>query len=250
MNPFDSFFWSEHKYKIIGGILALLFLIILLIFGKSCDKTTPKDKVEESLSSPIVVETKESSEVEDEGEIETEIMRLNDYTLNEVYSVIYAQSNSGNTRTYVTKNLGFYGNSNYNYTLEPYKEYDFITFEQVISKDEELTEELAPSTFTLEALADKAISEGMIYSLSTDESIKFVNNLIQEGYTLQYKVSTSKYTEVYLSDLSIKDPPCLRIIIPEYEDILIISELSNISEVDLDKILQIKDMEEVYETQS
>ena len=64
-----------------------------------------------------------------------------------------------------------------------------------------------------------------------------------------YKISTSDYTDVYLEDLTALNTG-LRVIFREEEDILIISEISDMSSIDIDTILQTKLTEEYNENQN
>ena len=88
-----------------------------------------------------------------------------------------------------------------------------------------------------------------MYRVTTEDAIKVINNLIQEGYNLHYKISTSDYTDVYLEDLTALNTG-LRVIFREEEDILIISEISDMSSIDIDTILQTKLTEEYNENQN
>ena len=66
---------------------------------------------------------------------------------------------------------------------------------------------------------------------------------------MHYKISTSDYTDVYLEDLTALNTG-LRVIFREEEDILIISEISDMSSIDIDTILQTKLTEEYNENQN
>ena len=249
MGPFDSFFFSEHKYHIIGGIVSIILLICLVIGVKSCgnNKQESLNPDEQTLSESM---TSVSSEVDEEHKkVDTEVLSFHDYTMNQHYVIHKEEDLSTHTeRVYVTRNFENYGSSKYSYTNDAYIEHDFVTFETLLGMTDEERAIVAPNNLSMEELSDNAVVEGLIYTLNTEDAIKFVNNLIQEGYTIQYKISTSKYTEVYLQDLNEHSDACLRILIPEDKDILIISEIEDITDDNIK--LQVVDAEDIYETQS
>ena len=252
MGPFDSFFFEEHKYHIIGGIAGIFMLIIVLalVFRAEKKPDSSESKSSEEYRSETLYDIENNNKFQNDTLVDSvKLLRFYDGDLNQVYIITLDTDINGVEHRSIYRNYGYYGESSYNYTRDEYIDHEFITIGDTFGSSEEDAPEPESKLISIENIEDKAIESGLVYRVTTEDAIKVINNLIQEGYNLHYKISTSDYTDVYLEDLTALNTG-LRVIFREEEDILIISEISDMSSIDIDTILQTKLTEEYNENQN
>lgn len=89
----------------------------------------------------------------------------------------------------------------------------------------------------------KQIADGLVFQMDTHQTREYLQMLYGEGYEIEAQIATSIYNEVYLSNED--DGSYYRIIVVNGLDLTIVSELDDLSMLDINEILQIRDsMEE------
>lgn len=253
--------WTDNKTKICVSLVSLLVLILVSIGFINIFNKDNKEEIKEE----IVVEEQVSNPLE-VTYTETEVMKV--IQGNNVYTVIRKTPNVSYefVSHYINYNGSYYGESNFNISMEPY---DLILFDGVVTNNQLISsnksssgssienglvenpvieeteedndvikEEVLQSGIDFLSISDKAVSEELIYRLDRSTIINFINTLLNNGYEINTQIATNTYNELYLENKM--ESHFYRVIILNGQNLMIISEIDNLSGLDINKIMQKK----------
>lgn len=250
--------WKDNKIKICVSLVSLILLILISI----CISLLLKNK-----ESPIDDDIVEEESIEVTTSIvevtykEVEVMKI--VQGNDSYVVVRKVADFGLEPDiqYIEYNGDYLAESDFNLSIEPY---DMMTFDGIIMNEsinnnnsggssiengliESKTENEIISDTNIDdlelqsgidflSISDKAVSDELIYRLDRTTIINFINTLLNNNYEINTQIATNTYNELYLENKMEKH--FYRVIILNGQNLMIISEIENLSGLDINKIMQ------------
>lgn len=212
---------NKKKMYLLGVVSVILLLSVIIIMGVDRGESV-SDLLEEVVSSEADLDTSSNYKIDSYNTLSKKVTVLILQTKEEEYRLV-KDMKDGITRVY--KDDVEIGTSDYEATNS--ESAQFINLEPI------------GETFDSSGLEYKQIADGLVYQISNSQTREYLQNFYDDGYELDTQIATSIYNEIYLKNEAEKS--YYRIIVVNNLDLMLVSELDDLSMLDRQNILQIRE---------